>query len=148
VTRSERQFEAQRRALDAVSLMRHDGRSLTAAAADAGTTPATVRRHAAAALQRNGRTYRATKSDRIARKLSVLTADGLQVVTVRGSNKAAEVGRHWNAVQRHLAGHPDALSAFEGKTVAGLTLATDPATVDAFGRTGELALDDIYALPT
>ena len=147
MNRTERAFETKRRALDAIGLMRAEGRTLTAAAAEAGTTPATVRRLAAPALNRNGRTYAVTKSDRIARSMSVLTADGSRVVTIRSSNKAREVAQHWNAVKRYLGGDKAALAPFEGKKVAGVTLATDEPTVMAFGRAGDPVIDDIYAIP-
>ena len=149
MTRDERAFEARRRALDAIASMRNDRRSLRAAAAEAGTTPATVRRYASAALRREGRTYTVTKADRIARPMSVFTADGVKVLTVRGSGKAAEVSRHWHAIQRYLAdGNTDDLARFANKRVAGVALGTNPNDIETYGRTGELALDDIYALPT
>src|SRR5216683_3026025 len=62
---SDRAFEAERRASDAVARMRRDHLSLSAAADEAGTTPTTTRKYRRAALRRSktGR-WVATKSDR------------------------------------------------------------------------------------
>ena len=138
--------DARSRALSAVSWMRADGLSLTAAASKAGTTPATVRRYAAPALQQHGRTWSATNADRLFRRMNVLGPDGRTEVTVRGSRAAGRVAAHWNAVQHYLAtGDTSPLRAFANKSVGGIRFLTDPTAIELEHNRGELALDDIYA---
>jgi hypothetical protein len=128
--------------------MRRDGRSLSRAAREVGTTPRTVRRYADDALERSsaGR-FKARRGDRLLRVMSVLSTDGHVTVVVRGSGAASIVAEHANAVRRYLGGDTDALDRFAGKRVAGLTLETDPDAIEAFALAGELDFEDIYDEP-
>lgn len=129
--------------------MRRDGRSLTVAAREAGTTPRTVRRYAGEALWRSGERTRARAGDRLLRVMNVLSTDGHVTVVVRGSRSASLIAEHANAIQRYLGtGDTSVLSPFEGKRVAGLILQTDPDTIEAFAISGELDFEDIYDEPT
>jgi hypothetical protein len=137
--------EARFRALEAVSLMRTENLSLTAAARAAGTTGATVRRYAGPALTQHGRRTVATTSDRMYRRMRVLTPDGPQEVDVRSSAQASRVGSHWNAVDAYLrTGHTAGFRKFTTMRIGGVALATDPEQIEAYARRGELAIDDIY----
>jgi hypothetical protein len=137
--------EARFRALEAVSLMRSEHLSLTAAARAAGTTRATVRRYAAPALTQQGRRTVAKPTDRIYRRMRVLTTDGVQEVDVRSSRQASRVGAHWNAVDAYLrTGNARALQKFASVRIGGMALATDPEQIETYARRGELAIDDIY----
>src|SRR5271163_783640 len=86
---SDRVFEAIKRAFDAVARMRREGLSLNADSDEAGTTPETVHKYLPAALRRSktGR-WRATKSDRYTRLLSLPGAHGPVTVPARGSDEA------------------------------------------------------------
>ena len=137
--------EARFRALEAVSRMRSESLSLSAAARASGTTAATVRRYAAGGLTQHGRRTVATTSDRIYRRMVVLTPDGPREVDVRSSAQASRVGAHWNAVDAYLrTGNARALRKFASIRIGGLALATDPEQIETYARRGELAIDDIY----
>lgn len=139
------QHDARARALEALSRMRTQRLSLSAAARESGTTRATVRRYAGAALTRNGARYAATPADRLYRRMVVLTPEGRREVDVRSSRKASQVGAHWNAVDRYLrTGDGNALRRFGGKSVGGYEFASTTDQAEQFARTGELAIQDIY----
>jgi len=127
--------------------MRTGRLSLSAAARASGTTPRTVRRYAAPALVQTGRRTSAAPTDRLYRRMAVLSADGgRQDVDVRSSAQASRVAAHWNAVDRYLrTGDTTALKPFRNCKVGGQQLATDPDALEAFARHGELAIESIYA---
>jgi len=136
--------DARRRALDALARLRH-GQSLTAAARDAGTTPATVRRYASPALVRDGRRWSATRTDRIYRRMTVLSTDGRVDVDVRSSAQASRVAAHYNAIDFYLrTGDARPLKRFATVSVGGRRLQTDLDQVERWARAGELSIDDIY----
>src|SRR5690348_9240996 len=137
--------DARLRAFDALARMRTDGLTLSAAAADAGTTPATVRRYAGPALTRDGGLWQASPFDRLYRRMAAYGPDGRVDVDVRGSRAASLIGRHFNAVGQFLAtGDASVLAPFRGKTVGGVELLTDPVRIDQLARRRELDIDDIY----
>jgi hypothetical protein len=147
---SPREREARARSLDALRIMRRDGRSLSRAARLAGTTPGTVRRYTAGAMERSkGGRFTARPGDRLLRVMNVLSTDGHVTAVVRGSRGASLVAEHANATQRYLAtGDIKVLAPFKGKRVAGLTLETNPDRIEAFALSGELDFEDIYDEPT
>jgi hypothetical protein len=140
--------EARDRALEALSRMRRDGLSLTRAAKQSGTTPATVWRYAGAVLARSRRgRIAANPTDRLYRRMRVLTAEGVKEVAIRGSHVASRIGAHWNAVRKYVdTGDESGLRAFADTFPAGMRLATDPVFIDQEARRGELDFEDIYAL--
>ena len=140
-----REQEARHRAFEAISEMRREGVSLKAASHRVGTTPQTVRRYASDALTKEGRRYKATRSDRIYQRMSALSTDGLRDIDVRGSRARSLVGGHWSAIGRFAAtGDVTVLAKFTGKRVGGIELATDPDLIEEYLRRGELDIDDIY----
>ena len=142
---SPREQEARHRAFEAISEMRRNGVSLKVAAHRVGTTPATVQRYASGALTKEGRRYKATRSDRSYQRMSVLSTEGLRDIDVRGSNARSLAGRHWGAIGRYAAtGDLAILTPFAGKRVGGIELATDPDLIEEYLRRGELDIDDIY----
>jgi hypothetical protein len=142
------EFEARQSAFAALALMRREGLSLRAAAREAGTTSATVLRHAGSAIEQNRGQYTAKPADRLLREMSVLGEGGLvHEVEVRGSRQASLIGEHWAAVQHYLrTGDESRLAAFDGKVAAGIPLETNPDTIDHWAHLGELEINDIYAL--
>lgn len=141
---------ARARALEALSLMRGKGKSLTRAAEEAQTTPRTVKRYIASALRQreNGR-YLAKRSDRLYRELRFLTPEGQITLGVRGSSKASTIARYWVAVDRYLkTGETDALKPFRGRslTVGKLKypFLTDPRALERLGNAGEVEFEDLY----
>lgn len=140
----ERARKTRRAALDVVSIMRHERIPLARAARRAGVEPSAVRFWAGGALKPSGA---ARPGDRLLRNLRILTDGQVLQVAVRGSRQAAVAAAHWNAVSRFLeTGDVRQLTKFEGKTVAGHLLETDPDVLEELALSGGLQFEDIYAL--
>jgi hypothetical protein len=76
------------------------------------------------------------------------TTLGNAPVTVRGSKLASQLGRYMSAVSKYLrTGDVNALSEFEGLSIAGHVLITDADVLSSLAQAGALTLDEIYALP-
>jgi hypothetical protein len=144
-------IQARDNALRALSLMRTKHLSLAAAAREADTTPRTVVRHIGKAITKSetGR-YKASPSDRLARSLNFITADGPIAVTVRGSRLATKIAKYSNAIQRYLeTGQTDALQEFADKSIkvgkVTYRFVTDTRLLNRLGRAGEVSFEDLYA---
>jgi hypothetical protein len=86
------------------------------------------------------------KADRRRRKMLLPTKRGTKAVVIRGSRKASELGRYLSGVGNFLrSGDTDALDEFEGRSIGGRKLITDPDTLTSLAQAGALQLDDIYA---
>jgi hypothetical protein len=82
------------------------------------------------------------------RRMFVPTSRGKVPATIHGSKQASELGRYMSAVGSFLhTGNIDALEEFEGKSIAGHLLITDPDTLSSLAQAGALQLEDIYATP-
>ena len=144
------EMEARQRALDALSRMRTDGLSMSAAAREAGTTVNAIKRHAGTALvQTEGGRYRAKRTDRISRALQFPTESGMITLHVRDSRSASRTSAYWHAVRRYIAtGDDKGLRKFRGKVVRvnkrGYPFVTDTDVLDRLFDAGELSFDDIY----
>jgi hypothetical protein len=58
------------------------------------------------------------------------------------------LGRYMSAVGNYLrTGDMDTLAEFEGKSIAGHALITDPDILSSLAEAGALTLDEIYATP-
>jgi hypothetical protein len=137
--------ETYNRALHVLARMRRTGSSLTSAAKEEHIDPRTVRKYLRAELR--GRS-RATKADRRRRDMLIPTTLGNSPVTVRGSKQASQLGRYMSAVGKYLrTGDVDALAEFQGQSIGGHALITDPGTLSVLAQAGALTLDEIYALP-
>lgn len=76
------------------------------------------------------------------------TSRGATPVVIHGSKKASQLGRYMSAVGQYLkTGNADALDEFEGQSIAGHTLITDPDVLNSLAQAGALQLDSIYAVP-
>ncbi len=142
---------ARERALEALNRMRTQGLSLTRAARASQTTPQTVRKYVRSALTRKKGRYAATPSDRLTRRVWLLTARGKVEITVRGSRPASRVAQYMTAVDRYLrTGDTEALRAFADQTIrAGKVthrFATDTAVLDRLALAGEVSFDRLYVL--
>lgn len=154
IPRSQREVHARERALAAVARMRREHLSLSAAAKAEGTNIRTVRRYAATALDRAGRRgiFRAKASDRMARRLNFLTAQGQIDIVVRSSRTASAIGEYLNAVRKYLnRGDTTALARHKNKrfrTADGVTheFITDPTTLNQLGNAGVLAIEGLYRI--
>lgn len=68
----------------------------------------------------------------------VLSPGGVRTVIAPDQSQRDLAGRHWQAVEDFLAGDENALTPFEGDSVGGVSLATDPDTVLALEATGSV----------
>jgi hypothetical protein len=146
----ERIQETYNRALHVLARMRRTDATLTAAAREEHIDPRTVRKYLASELRgirEEGRTL-PTKSDRRRRDMLIPTMEGMSPEPVHGSEEASRLGRYMAALSKHLrTGDTDVLREFEGQSIAGHLLITDPEQLSALAQAGALQLDEIYALP-
>lgn len=132
------------RSLHALARMRRTGATLTAAAREEHVDPRTVRKYLRGDL-RGGR--KATKADRRKRNMKIPTTVGNVPATVRGSKQASQLGRYMSAVGKYLrTGDLEGLAKFEGQSIAGHVLITDPDLLSSLAQAGALTLDEIYAV--
>lgn len=138
------------RALRVLARMRRNGETLSAASREEGTDPRTVKKYVGSDLRRlrkDGKTV-PTKSDRRRRKMLIPTERGVVPASIHGSEQASKLGRYMAAVGEFLrVGNTDGLDEFEGQSIAGRPLITDPQTLVDLAEAGSLQLDSIYALP-
>lgn len=88
------------------------------------------------------------KADRRRRDMLIPTPQGPTPAVIRGSKQASHLGRYLSAVGQFLkSGKTDALEEFEGQSIAGHKLITDPDALSSLAQEGALELDQIYALP-
>ncbi len=142
--------ETSNRALHVLARMRRTGASLTAAAREEHIDPRTVRKYVGAELKglKKKRRTLPTKADRRRRDMLVPTSLGATPVVIHGSTEASHLGRYMSAVGKYLrTGDTDALGEFEGQSIAGHLLITDPEQLSSLAQAGALQLDQIYALP-
>ncbi len=141
---------ARERSLEALQQMRSEGLSLTRAAREARTTPATVRKYVGSAVrQTRGGRYVATPSDRLTRRVWFLTKAGKVEVAVRGSRPASRVARYMAAVDRYLqTGETDALAEFRGQSIRSgnrtYVFLTNTAALDRLAKAGEVSFERLY----
>src|SRR6266571_6779906 len=136
------------KALRVLANMRRTGKRLNAAAQEEHMDPRTVRKYVGAELRGGTGRTKPTKSDGRNRRMLIPTALGTSPVKVRGSKRASLLGRYMSAVGQYLrTGDTDGLKEFDGKTISGNPLITDPLTLTALAQAGSLELDRIYALP-
>lgn len=146
---------ARGRALDALSNMRRNPHlSLSTAAHDAHTTPAAVRKHTGAVIPDERGKLRTSTTDRLIRRLHLITADGpggpgVLLVDVKDSRTATLLARHANAVRAYVE-HGDSfdLREFRGRSVTlqgkQFRLLTDTAALDELAALGELQFETLY----
>jgi len=137
------------KALRVLGNMRRTGKPLNAAAREEHMDPRTVRKYLGTELKGRGHgRLRPSKNDRRSRRMLVPTALGVSPVKVRGSKQASLLGKYMSAVGRYLrTGDTESLKDFEGKSISGNPLITDPQTLTALAQAGSLQIDQIYALP-
>jgi hypothetical protein len=141
--------EARLNALHALGLMR-SGKSLSAAAREAGTTPNTVQRHVGSALAKDPRGRIVAKArDRLYRPMRFLAPDGVVALDVRDSRTASRIGRYMNAVRDYIyTGDDLRLRAFAGKAISvdgqRYDFVTDLDVLDRLAHRGELRFEELY----
>jgi hypothetical protein len=149
----ERARDIQIAVANAVSLMRSDALSASAAARATGISPSVLMRRGHSALQKldNGR-YAAYANDDLFRVVIVVSkSKGPVEVATRDSREASKAGKHSAAVQRYLEiGDHSVLRRFQGQQIIdaqgnGVALLTDPDELDELGSAGELSFESLYA---
>jgi hypothetical protein len=142
--------DAYYRVLDALALARREKISPTKAARKSGTTLRTMRKYAPSALEeRSGRVY-ITPSDRLPRRMRMLTPSGEVVVRTTSSRTATLIAEYNNALRTYvLTRDTSELQRFATKSVRSggerYTFATDARTLDRYIRAGAVHFVDIYA---
>ena len=107
-------------------------------------------RHVGKALNKSGYgRYKAKPSDRFTRRLHMLTENGKEPITLRGSRLASKIANYMNAVDRYLAtGRTDELDKYVGKSVTvGKTkhlFVTDTDLIRRLYDAGEISFEDLY----
>lgn len=145
---SGRAARAERRAVEALRLMR-EGKSLTAAARTAKTDPRTLKKYGAEAIRQEDLFYAPTPTDRLRRRMRVLTPKGLKIVDVWSSKTASRVAQHMAAFHHYLKTNDSSrLAPFRGVRfrVRGevLTFVTDLRTLERLAHAGEVSFEDLY----
>lgn len=143
------EYESRKFALRSVSLMRTRNLSLAEASRQVGVDPATVKRYAGSALDKEGRRIKAKPNDRLSRTMWVLTNEGRVSLPIKDSRTASLISRYWNAVDHYLStGDDRQLKPFRGKffrvNKQAYPFITDRAILDELGSAGELHFEDIY----
>jgi hypothetical protein len=109
----------------------------------------TFRERAGRYLHRSGpgKPWRARSEDELAVSMTILTSRGRVDAIVRNSRERRLLHRYELALTGFRAGEDGAeaaLRAFEGKTVAGHTLITDPKLLIQLEEAGYLDFDNLY----
>jgi hypothetical protein len=135
-------------AFKVVATMRREGLNLRTAARRERLPVHVVEYYASDALVGTGGRAQTTVSDRMYRRMTIISGGRSVDVDVRGSRQASLVGKYWNAYQQYLEGDDDALRPFAGQTVGGYELEVDTDVLDELARRGGIDFESIYRLVT
>ena len=140
--------DAYRRALDGISLARRDKLSASKAAKASGTTVKTMLKYARGAIEMRGGRYAIAPSDRLPRRMRMLTPKGEEIVGTTSSRTASRIAEYNNALRAYLiTGNPRELEHFSGKSIRSggqvYQFATDRRTIDRYVRAGAVHFVDI-----
>lgn len=149
VPKTTKQTATYQKALAVVARMRREKLSLFKASRIERIKSATVLRYVGNAVHRSGhgKRWKPTKSDRLGATMTVLTAQGPTLVVVKGSVERTRLARYDIALRKWRAGEDGAdkeLLAFQGQTVGGQVLITDPNLLIQLEEAGELDFDTLY----
>ncbi len=126
------------------------GESFSKAAKREHIKQKTVLRYVGNALYRSGpnKPWKASKTDRIPAKMTILTENGPVFAVVKSSLERNRLSRYditlrkWRAAED---GAEQKLMTFQGQTVAGYVLITDPDMLIQLEEGGGLDFDEFYA---
>jgi hypothetical protein len=128
-----------------------EGGSLSKASKEFGLKPGMVAELGQAALRKKNGRYIATKTDRLLRIVSVLTAKGRKEIATRDSRQASLIGSYWAAIQRYLqSGDDSGLLKFKKTRVVDASgkrhrLLTELSEVIRQASAGVLSFESMYA---
>lgn len=136
------------RSLRVIASMRENPKlTLTEAAKREGTTPEAVVWFGERSVTKSQGRWRVSVADRLLRQMYVYSDGQIVDVSVRGSRKASELARYFNAVRLFREeGDDTALQYFEGRSVAGHVYETDLDTLEEMARRDVLSIEDVYSL--
>jgi hypothetical protein len=148
VPKTKHQSIARRKSLTVLTEVRR-GESFNKAARREHIKPRTVLRHVGNALYRSGpnKPWKATKTDRIPVKMTIITEYGPVFTVVRSSAERTRLSRYDIALRRWRAAEDGAeqkLLTFKGQTVAGYVLITDPDELIRLEEGDGLDFDEFY----
>lgn len=148
IPRTRRQSIAHQKSLAVLAEVRR-GESFNKAARRQRIKPKTVLRYVGNALYRSGpnKPWKATKTDRIPAKMTIITEHGPVFEVVKSSVERTLLSRYDIALRRWRAaenGAEQELLTFKGQTVAGLVLITDPDVLIRLEEGGGLDFDEFY----
>jgi hypothetical protein len=144
------QSQARSAALEALSLMRSKGFSLTRAAREVELSRDAVQHWTGASIKKQGRRFVAKSSDKLVRIMKVITPRGVQSEAIFDSRVASKLGAYNAAVKEALRGNVAALKPFRGKRFRtggkrGFPFVTDMRVLKRLAQAGELPEYTIYA---
>jgi hypothetical protein len=128
-----------------------DGQSLREASKEFGLAASTVVELGRPALRKKNGRYVATKTDRLLRVVTILTAKGKKEIATRDSRQASLIGSHWAAVQKYLqTGDDSALAKFKKTRVIDASgkrhlLLTNLVELNRQASAGVLSFESMYA---
>jgi hypothetical protein len=148
ITRNRQQSIAHQKSLAVLAEVRR-GESFNKAARRERIKPKTVLRYIGNALYRSGpnKPWKATKTDRIPAKMTILTENGPVFAVVKSSIERSRLSRYDIALRKWRAAESGAeqeLLTFEGQSVAGYVLITDPDMLIQLEEGGGLDFDEFY----
>jgi hypothetical protein len=145
---AERQNTAYQKSLAVLAAVRR-GESLNKAARREHIKPETVQHYVGRALYRSGpnKPWKATKTDRFSIRMMILTEQGPIFDVVRSSIERTRLSRYDVALRKWRGAEDGAeqeLAEFEGLTVGGHVLITDPDLLIRLEEAGQLDFDELY----
>jgi hypothetical protein len=139
-----RQKSARTNVLRAISLSRETGLPVSKSGRVFGVSLDAIKKYSGDAIERRGGKWVVGDSDRLTRRMVVLTPEGPSLEIIRSSRDASLLGRYYNALKEYArTGDRSALQEFAGRsvTVRGqkVELITDPETLNNLARAGVLS---------
>jgi hypothetical protein len=149
IPKTEHQATGHRKSLAVLARVRR-GESFHRAALQEHIKPKTVLHHVGNSLYHSGlnKRWKAAKTDRIPAKMTILTEQGPVFAVVRSSVERSRLSRYDIALRKWRAGEDGAeqeLMAFNGQTVAGYMLITNPDVLIHLEEAGGLDFDEFYS---
>jgi hypothetical protein len=147
IPRNRRQADMRERSLAVLAVARREKVPLQLAARIEGIQPKTVLRYAGSGFKKHGKEYRAKKSDRIPRTLTVLDSKGTRGLTTHSPKTARRISQYWSAVGKaQRTGNYAALNKFRGERVpySGFNFIVSPAKLKKFADAGILDFEKLY----
>ena len=139
--------QARADALDVIAVARRQGIDLRTAARREQVPLSAVSFWAADAIADKKGGWHATGADRMFRPMYVYSAGQAVPLDVRGSRAASTIGRYHSAIGHYLnTGDESRLARFNGQTVGGVELETDPDVIDDLARRGRFDFESIYRM--